>query len=133
MKTDPKHSSEIDAYIRSYPKDVQAILQKVRLTIRRAAPDAEETIKYRLPTFVLHGKNLVHFGGFQHHIGFYPTPSGTEEFKKELSAYEGAKGSIRFPLDQPIPYGLIRKIAAFRVKENTVKAESKDKKKRKSS
>jgi uncharacterized protein YdhG (YjbR/CyaY superfamily) len=113
-----KHSKEVDAYIRSQPKDVQGILQKVRHTIRRAAPDAEEAFKYRLPTFVLHGKNLAHFGGFRHHIGFYPTSSGTAAFRKELASYSYSKGSIRFPLDKPIPYGLIAEIVKFRVREN---------------
>jgi len=127
MPSKTKSSKEIDAYIKSYPKDVQAILSKVRLTIRRAAPDAEEAIKYRLPTFVLNERNLVHFGGFHHHIGFYPTPSGTATFKKELAPYVFAKGSIQFPLDQPIPYGLIAKIVKFRVKENAAKAEEKKK------
>jgi uncharacterized protein YdhG (YjbR/CyaY superfamily) len=111
-----KPSKEIDAYIRSYPKDVQAILQKIRSTIRQAAPDAEEAFKYRLPTFVLNGKNLVHFGGFAHHIGLYPTPSGMTAFRKELVPYVFSKGSIRFPLDKRIPYELVAKIVRFRVK-----------------
>jgi uncharacterized protein YdhG (YjbR/CyaY superfamily) len=114
----------IDEYIAGYPEEVQKILEKVRLTIRKAAPEAEEAIKYQLPTFILNG-NLVHFGAFKHHLGFYPTPSGTQEFKKELSKYAGAKGSVRFPLDQPIPYALITKIVTFRVKENKGRAVAK--------
>ena len=119
----------IDQYIAQYPEDVQKILQKVRLTIRKAAPAAEETIKYGIPTFVLKG-NLVHFGAYQKHIGFYPAPSGIETFKDEISPYKGAKGSLRFPLDKPIPYGLIRKIVLFRVKENLKRAEANGQKKK---
>jgi uncharacterized protein YdhG (YjbR/CyaY superfamily) len=111
----------MDVYIANSPKDVQAILEKVRATIRKSAPQAEETINYGIPTFTLEG-NLVHFAGFKSHIGFYPTPSGIEKFKAELSKYESAKGSVRFPLDKPIPYALIGKIVKFRVKENTEKA-----------
>lgn len=121
-------SKEIDKFIAAYPEEVQAVLNKVRATIREAAPGAEETINYGIPTFTLNG-NLVHFSAFKTHIGFYPTPSGVEKFKKELSKYEGAKGSVKFPLDQPIPYELIEKIVKFRVKENLAKAEAKKKKK----
>jgi len=128
VKTDEATPQDIDEYIASFPKDIQEILEKVRTTIRQAAPDAEETIKYQIPTFTLKG-NLVHFGAFKKHIGFYPTPTGTEEFKNELSVYEGAKGSIRFPLDRPIPFDLISKIVEFRVKENLKRAEAKGKKK----
>ena len=128
VKTDEATPQDIDEYIASFPKDIQEILEKIRITIRKAAPDAEETIKYQLPTFTLKG-NLVHFGAFKKHIGFYPTPTGTEEFKNELSVYEGAKGSVRFPLDKPIPFDLISKIVEFRVKENLERAEAKGKKK----
>ena len=121
-------SKEVDKFIAAYPEEVQAVLNKVRATIREAAPGAEETINYGIPTFTLNG-NLVHFSAFKTHIGFYPTPSGVEKFKKELSKYEGAKGSVKFPLDQPIPYELIEKIVRFRVKENLAKAEAKKKKK----
>ena len=120
-KTSPKN---IDEYIANFPKDIQTILEKVRAKIRKAAPNAEETINYGIPTFTLHG-NLVHFAAFKSHIGFYPTPSGIEKFKKELSVYEGAKGSVQFPLDKPIPYILIGKITTFRVKENLERAETK--------
>lgn len=122
-------SNTIDKYIANFPKDVQEILEKVRATIQKAAPQAEETINYGIPTFTLAG-NLVHFAGFKNHIGFYPTPSGIEKFKKELSVYEGAKGSVKFPLNKPIPYTLVGKIVKFRVKENLAKAEAKTKKKK---
>lgn len=118
---------DIDEYIAGFPEDVQEILEKVRRTIREAAPDAEEAIKYQIPTFTLKG-NLVHFAAFKKHIGFYPAPSGIERFKDELSAYEGAKGSVRFPLDQPIPFDLIGRIVRFRVRENLEGAEAKGKK-----
>ncbi len=118
----------IDEYIAGFPPDVQAILQQVRATIKEAAPGAEETIKYRMPTFLLNG-NLVYFAGFKNHIGFYPIPTGIEKFQKELSKYKTAKGSVQFPLDQPMPLGLIRKIVKFRVKENLAKARAKSKKK----
>ena len=129
MTTPKTTSKEIDKHIAGFPKDVQVILEKIRKTIRKAAPNAQETINYGIPTFTLEG-NLVHFAGFKNHIGFYPTPSGIEKFKKELSVYEGAKGSVKFPLDEPIPYELISKIVLFRVKENLERAEAKGKKKR---
>ena len=129
MKASRKDPSTIDEYIAAAPREVQPILRRVRATIHKAAPEATEAMKYRLPTFVL-GGNLVHFGAFKNHIGFYPTPSGTAKFKRELSVYEGAKGSIRFPLDQPIPYDLITRIVEFRVKETLEKAAAKAKKTR---
>ena len=116
----------INEYIATFPADVQVILQKVRETIRKAAPQAEETINYQMPTFKLHG-NLVHFAAFKNHIGFYPTPSGIEKFKKDIEKYEWAKGSVQFPLDKPMPYGLIGKITKFRVKENLAKVKAKGK------
>ena len=119
----------IDEYIAGFPADVQVILEKIRETIRQAAPAAQETINYAIPTFTLHG-NLVHFAAFDRHIGFYPTPTGIEHFKDELSAYQMAKGSVQFPLDVPIPYDLIREIVRFRVQENLQKAEAKAKKKK---
>lgn len=128
METSQIQPKNIDEYIAGFPKDVQEILEKIRLTIREAAPDAQETINYQIPTFTLKG-NLVHFAGFKKHIGFYPAPSGIEKFKQELSGYESAKGSVQFPLDQPIPYDLISRITRFRVQENLEKAEAKHKKK----
>ena len=120
-------SNPIDQFISKYPPEVQTILQKIRALIQKSAPGAEEVIGYGIPTFKLNGKNLVHFSAFKEHIGFYPTPTGIEHFKKELSAYEGAKGSVKFPLNKPIPYALITKIVQFRVKE--VSAQVKGKKK----
>ena len=114
----------IDQYIKSFPNDIQKILQKIRETIKETAPEAEEAISYQMPTFKLNG-NLVHFAGYKNHIGFYPAPSGTEAFKKELSLYKSGKGSIQFPLDKPIPLSLIKKIVKYRVKENTAKAKQK--------
>jgi uncharacterized protein YdhG (YjbR/CyaY superfamily) len=107
----------IDEYIHTFPEDVQRILNQLRQTIKDIAPEAEETINYQISTFTLHG-NLVHFAAFQNHIGLYPTPSGMEAFKEELSAYKGAKGSVQFPVDQPLPLPLIRKIVEYRVPEN---------------
>jgi uncharacterized protein YdhG (YjbR/CyaY superfamily) len=107
----------IDEYIDTFPEDVQHILNELRQAIKEVAPEAEETINYQIPTFTLHG-NLVHFAALKNHIGFYPTPSGMEAFKKELSSYKSAKGSVQFPIDQPLPLPLIRKIVEYRVKEN---------------
>ena len=118
----------IDDYIAGFPDEVQQKLQKMRETIRDAAPDAVEKISYQMPTFALEG-NLVHFAAFKHHIGFYPAPRGIEAFQEELAAYKGGKGSVQFPLDQPIPYDLIRRIVVFRVKDNLDKAAKKAKKK----
>jgi len=114
----------IDEYINTFPDDVRTILNELRQTIKEVAPEAEETINYQIPTFTLHG-NLVHFAAFKNHIGFYPAPSGMEAFKKELSAYKGAKGSVQFPVDQPLPLPLIRKIVEYRVKENLERKQEK--------
>lgn len=114
-----KHN--IDTFIAAYPKETQKILEQMRQTIKKAAPGAEETICYGIPTFTFHG-NLVHFSAFKTHIGFYPTPSGITAFKKELSVYKSAKGSVQFPLDKPLPLDLITNIVTFRVKENLKKA-----------
>lgn len=124
-----KPPQDIDEYIAGFSEDVQAKLEKLRATIRQVAPGAQEKISYQMPTFFLEG-NLVHFAAYKNHIGFYPVPSGIEQFKHQLSAYKGAKGSVQFPLDQPIPYELIREIVAFRVQENLAKAEAKRKKKK---
>jgi len=113
-----KQFKTIDEYIEASPKDVQGILQRLRLTIRKAAPEAVETISYQMPTFKLNGKGLVYFAAFKNHIGFYPIPSGIEAFKKELSRYKQGKGSVQFPIDKPIPYDLVRRIVRFRAKEN---------------
>jgi uncharacterized protein YdhG (YjbR/CyaY superfamily) len=121
-----REPANIDEYIADFPDGVQEVLQKVRTTIKKAAPQAEETISYKIPTFKLMG-NLVHFAGYKSHIGFYPTSTGITQFKKELSAYEGAKGSVRFPLDRPMPLSLISKIVKFRVNENLKRAAEKEK------
>lgn len=126
MKPGQEGPQNIDEYIAGFPEDVQELLEKVRKTIREAAPDAEEAIKYQMPTFVLNG-NLVHFAAFKNHIGFYPAPRGIEEFKEELSAYKGAKGSVQFPYGEPIPYELIGRIVKFRVSDNLEKAKAKGK------
>ena len=118
--------ASIDEYIAGFPRETQLILNKIRSTIRDEAPQATETINYQIPTFTLNG-NLVHFAAFKNHIGFYPTPSGMTAFANELSAYKGAKGSVQFPLDQPIPYDLIARIVRFRVEENIQKQKSKKK------
>jgi len=128
METINKKPKNIDEYIAGFPIEVQHILQEIRSTIREAAPEAGETISYQMPTFTLHG-NLVHFAAYKRHIGFYPAPSGIEKFKKEIAVYKWAKGSVQFPLDQPIPYDLISRITAFRVTENIARAEAKSKKK----
>lgn len=110
----------VDNYISGFPKEVQDMLEKIRAAIIKAAPAAEETIGYGIPTFKLHG-NLVHFAGYKNHVGFYPAPSAIKAFEKELSIYKGAKGSVQFPLDKPLPVALITKIVKFRVKENKMK------------
>jgi uncharacterized protein YdhG (YjbR/CyaY superfamily) len=122
----------IDEYIAGFPEDIQERLQKIRMAIRDAAPGAEEAIRYQMPTFTLKG-NLVHFAAFKNHIGFYPAPRGIEAFRDELSAYEGAKGTVRFPLDQPIPYELIGRIVTFRVQDNLQRAAAKGRKRQEGS
>ena len=119
--------SSIDEYIATFPEETQKILNEIRATIKSTAPEADEKISYQMPTFYLKG-NLIHFAAFKNHIGLYPTPSGTEAFKTELAAYKGGKGSIRFPIDQPIPLKLVDDIVRFRVAENLKKAEGKAKK-----
>ena len=116
--------NSIDEYIATFPKDIQKILEELRATIKAAAPDSEEKISYQMPTFFLNG-NLVHFAAFKKHIGFYPTPSGIEAFQKELSVYDGAKGSVQFPIDEPMPLKLISRIVKFRAAENIKKAKIK--------
>jgi uncharacterized protein YdhG (YjbR/CyaY superfamily) len=128
MLTNRPTPTTIDEYIATFPGEIQEILQKIRLTIHNAAPDAVEAISYQMPTFKLQG-NLVHFAVHTHHIGFYPNPSAIVGFQDELKEYKQSKGAIQFPLDKPIPYDLISKIVEFRVKENLAKAEAKKKKK----
>ena len=129
MKTKRTTPKDIDDYTAGFPDDVQKILEKVRTTIRKTAPEGEETISYQIPTFKLNDTYLIYFAGFENHISLYPAPRGAEEFKKELSAYEGGKGTVRFPLDKPIPFDLIKRIVKFKVKENQEKAKTRGKKK----
>jgi uncharacterized protein YdhG (YjbR/CyaY superfamily) len=129
MTDGKKKATTIDEYMVGFPEEVQATLQKLRATIRKAAPEAEETINYAMPTFTLKG-NLVHFAAYKNHIGFYPAPSGIEAFKEELSVYEGAKGSIKFPIGKPLPFTLIGKIVKFRAAENLQVAEIRTKKRK---
>ena len=117
MKTSKKRFETIDEYVATFPRNVQDILEELRQTIQNSAPDAKEAISYQMPAFKLNG-NLVYFAAFKNHIGFYPTSSAISEFKKELSHYEVAKGAVRFPINEPIPFDLIRKIVKYRAKEN---------------
>lgn len=128
MKSNQPVPESIDAYIADFPPEIREKLEKIRATIRKAAPKAEEAISYMMPTFKLHG-NLVHFAAFKNHIGFFPGAAGVEVFKDELTQYETSKGTIRFPLDQRIPLPLITRIVKFRVAQNLHKAETKAKKK----
>jgi uncharacterized protein YdhG (YjbR/CyaY superfamily) len=130
MATGRVAPKSIDEYIASFPPDVQATLERVRSTISRAAPGAQETISYQIPTFTLHGV-LVHFAAFKNHIGFYPPVRGDAGLEKATSSYAGEKGNLRFPLDQPIPYSLIERIVKLRVKQNLAKAAKEAKEKRK--
>ena len=123
----PDTAKNIDDYIAGFPEDIQDILQQIRATIRKAAPGAEEAMKYAIPTFVLNGKNLVHFAAFRSHIGFYPTPTGIDAFTKELSQYKQGKGSVQFPLDKPMPLKLITEIVKFNVIRNAEMAVKKKK------
>ena len=109
--------TSIDEYIATFPADIQQILQEIRATIHAAAPEATEKISYQMPTFYLNG-NLVHFAAFKNHIGFYPTPTGVDAFAQDLAKFKGAKGSVQFPLDQPMPLDLITRIVEYRVAES---------------
>ena len=120
MKMERAVAKDIDQYIGGFPNDIQVLLEKIRMTIKKAAPGAQEKIGYGIPTFTLNG-NLVHFAAYKNHIGFYPASSGIEKFKQELSVYKGAKGSVQFPIDKPMPLGLITKIVKFKVQENLKK------------
>jgi len=117
MTADDKGYATIDEYLATVPKKVQGILQELRQAIREAAPEAREAISWQMPTFKLNG-NLVHFAAHKNHIGFYPAPSAIEAFKEELSAYKTSKGAVQFPLDEPLPFDLVKKMVRFRVKEN---------------
>lgn len=117
----PEKPTTIPEYFSAFPAETQAIMQQVRETIKKAAPGAEELISYAMPAYKLNGRALVYFAGYKNHIGFYATPTGHEEFKKELSVYKQGKGSVQFPLDKPMPLDLIKRIVKFRVKENLEK------------
>jgi uncharacterized protein YdhG (YjbR/CyaY superfamily) len=129
METSKTTFKNIDDYIALFPKETQSLLQQIRATIKKAAPEAVEKISYQMPTFFLNG-NLVYFAAFKNHIGFYPVPTGIEKFKKELSGYKTSKGAVQFPLDKPLPLELITKIVKFRVAENLKKAKEKASKKK---
>jgi uncharacterized protein YdhG (YjbR/CyaY superfamily) len=127
MKATTKKFKTVDEYLANLPGNTRAILKEFRKTIKQAAPQAEELISYNMPAFKLHGM-LVYYAAWKEHIGFYPVSSGIEAFKKELSAYEAAKGSVKFPTDKPIPFNLVSKIVEYRVRENLTKASAKKKK-----
>jgi uncharacterized protein YdhG (YjbR/CyaY superfamily) len=129
MKAKQKLPTTIDEYIADFPRDVQPLLEKVRIAIRKAAPDATEAISYQMPTFKLHG-NMIHFAGYNHHIGLYPGSRPIEEFKDELSKYKTSKGTVQLPLDKPIPVGLIGRITKFCVKRNIERAAAKSARKK---
>lgn len=126
METQKLKPANIDEYIAFFPEETQQLLEEVRQTIRKAAPDAEEAISYQMPTFKLNG-NLVHFAAFKNHIGFYPAPAGIEAFKEKLAAFKGAKGSIQFPLNQPLPLELITDIVKYRVEKSKEQVKAKKK------
>jgi uncharacterized protein YdhG (YjbR/CyaY superfamily) len=121
--TEPQN---VDEYIAGFPAEVQVVLEKIRVTIRQAAPDAAETLKYKMPTYTQKG-NLVSFAGYKKHIGIYPVPAGTEAFQEAISAYRAAKSTVRLPLDKPIPFGLISDLVKFRVKESLERVTAKGK------
>ncbi|MEO7768543.1 MAG: DUF1801 domain-containing protein [Ferruginibacter sp.] len=121
MKTATAITTDVDAYIAGFPDDTQKLLRQLRATIMKAAPGAEELISYQMPAYKYNGM-LVYFAGYKLHIGFYPTPSGIENFKKELSVFKNSKGAVQFPTEQPLPLQLITKIVKFRVKENRERA-----------
>ncbi len=110
-------SAAVDAYIAGFPAETRQVLQRLRAVVRSVVPEAVETISYGIPTFDLNGTHLVHFGGFARHVGFYPTPSGTEAFQAELAGYKSGKGSVQFKLGEPLPEDLVRTIVEFRVRE----------------
>ena len=125
----PQKPTDIDAYIAQFPADVQAVLQEVRATIRRAAPDAEETISYQMPAFRQHGI-LVYFAAWKKHVGLYPPITGDKAIEKAVALYAGPKGNLQFPLDEPMPLDLIERIVKLRVKQDAAKAAAKRKKRR---
>jgi uncharacterized protein YdhG (YjbR/CyaY superfamily) len=129
MQTNSKVAANIDEYIEQFPANIQAILQKLRATIKKTAPAAEEAISYQMPAFKYHGM-LVYFAGYKNHIGFYPTSSPMKVFKDRLTNYKTSKGAIQFPINEAIPLTLIEDIVKFRIKENLEKENTKLKKKK---
>jgi len=121
MKTKATPATDVDTYIAGFPEATQKLLKKLRVTIRKAASGAEETISYQMPAYIYHGM-LVYFAAYKNHIGFYPGASGIKKFSKEISGYKGSKGTVQFPLDKPLPLKLVADITAFRKKENLAKA-----------
>ena len=115
----------MDEYIASFPEDVQKTLEELRATIKSAAPEAEETISYNIPTFTLNGKYLIYFAGWKHHISIYPIPTGSESFNKQVAKYVEGKGTLKFPIDKPLPLKLITKIAKLKVAENRKRMDKK--------
>ena len=124
MDSSKKSPQTIDEYMANFPAQAQTVMQRLRALIHEIAPEATEKISYGIPTFVL-GQNLVHFAAYKNHIGFYPASSGIAHFEEELKDYETSKGTVRFPLDKPIPYDLVRRITEFRVAENRARAQAK--------
>ncbi|MBN2009854.1 DUF1801 domain-containing protein [candidate division KSB1 bacterium] len=120
MESKKNNPTTINEYIAQFPHEIQQLLESMRQTIRNAAPDAQESISYQIPTFKLNG-NLVHFAVFKNHIGFYPTPAGIDAFKDEMMKYKLSKGTVQFPIDQPLPLDLVRKVVLFRMKQNLEK------------
>lgn len=127
MTTPPVTPRTIDEYIARFPPEVQELLQKVRTTIKKVVPKAEETISYKMPTFTLNGSYLIYFAGYKKHISLYPAPIGNPEFAEEIAPYESGRGTLKFPLEKPIPYKLITRIVKFRAKENLARAQAKGK------
>ena len=127
MDSSKNTAADVNKYIAGFPKEVQALLQAIISTIKKAAPKAVETISYKMPAYKYYGM-LVYFAGYKNYIGFYPGAAGIAAFKKELSVYKGAKGSVQFPLDKPLPVSLVSKIVKYRVKQNLEKEMAKKKK-----
>jgi len=130
MKSHKSGFNSIDEYIATFPEEVQKILEEIRATIKTAAPDAREKISYQIDAFELNGKNLVHFAGWKKHIAMYSIPSGSERFNKEVLQYVGGKGTLKFPLDEPLPLKLISKVVKLRIADNLEKAGVKSSKKK---
>jgi uncharacterized protein YdhG (YjbR/CyaY superfamily) len=129
MKTNTPAPTTIDEYISGFPGEVQALLEKIRAIVKKAAPKAQETISYGIPTFTLRDTYLIYFAAYKKHIAIYPVPTGNDEFNEEVSAYRRGKGTLQFPLDKPFPYALLRKIVKHSLQDNLIRAETRKKKK----